>query len=326
MIWKRDSPSDHPVCWWLFFWLLALSVSGALAQEGRDRLTVLVEECIDRQFTAEAITSLDRALAAPCPSLQKTLHSSEFNLWIQPHSGSATTLGQLLDLRYLTQESAAADGSRRELDYAKVDAILADTLIRREQVEEPGWWKRFLTWLREKAREEDGVEWSWLENLAESLTPSERTGKFIVYGSLATIVLLAMGILINEIRAIGGFNGRRRKAEHPVKGAESAPGPAHWSLETIRRLSPQQQPTALLNHCIDRLIDAGLLPDARSRTNRELGSYLSAQQHSLGMAFARLAEHAERTLYGDKKADAGEVEACYRDAHALIQAQKPDTA
>ncbi len=320
---RIDASMPWQVAGGLALWLLMLPVIAGQSEAPSERqLYELFDDCISRQVRAVSAPGFDRPLdlEITCPSLGGALGESPLGKWIRPTPGGDMTLDQLVDLRHLVARMSPPEETNWTLNYSGLDALLAQTLVRKEGGDELGWWDRFLAWLEGLIREQDDADVRWLLRLLQALTPSAETAKFILYGSLVTLVLVAVGIVFNELRAAGIVKVFRQRSHRRVsmESADTGAGASVLSPQGIRRLALVQQPAALLKLCIDQLICEHRLPDDKSLTNREFCLYLRSQHHEIAVRFTKLADYAERSVYGGGKVDQSIVDQRYSDADALL--------
>jgi len=295
-------------------WLLSAWTAPGWADE---RLPALLDACLEAQYAGAASPAPEQPLSPPCPALQAALRHSPAATWLRPLPAVEMTFGQLRDLHYLLA-GRSTDGEW-VLDETRLDTILEATLIPRQTEEAMSWWDGLLAWLKDKLADENDTDLRWLERLVASLEISERTSRVIFYTALAIIVLLALAIVLNELYV--AKVGLRRRQRTPGGAAVLAPAqPVPAPFDHIRHLPLQQQPAALLNHCIAALVAAQRLPDERSRTDRELTQYLRRHHQALATPFSQLSDCVEKTRFGGQPATAAMAERCFQTAAALRNA------
>lgn len=196
------------------------------------------------------------------------------------------------------------------------EAIGSDTLgavldsLRKPPVPEQSlsWYERFKRWLREifEQKEARSGQESWLSRWLEEHPLPEGVRSVLFYGAVALVVLLALGIIINEVRTAA--RGRRRETAASVgKGAEvtGEMTPAAFDVE-----AGGERPSALLRLLIATLVKTGRLTGAQSLTHRELARRARFDDSSQRESFQKIAQLAERETFSGKELasdDLGEV-------------------
>lgn len=307
----------------VFLWLAAAPAWPGLDELSAEReLYAILDGCIEQEFQEGVTWNADKngSQLVVCQGLESAMRQSRLSQAIQPLAGDTLEFEQLLDLGLLVEGMLVSGTRQWQLEYSELEAILAATLIVKDESENLGWWDHFLAWLKEKLRGQDTVDLDWLEEVLRWLTPSPETAEFIWYGTLITIALVAFAIAFNEIRIAGGlkrfprWRNRQAKATLP---ASTLRDPA-VVLAEARRLSPHKQPAALLMLCISMLINRNRLPETKSSTNRELSAYLRARGDESVTQFNQLVGHAERSVYGGRNVTMAQVEECFSHAQTLL--------
>ncbi|MGD9000477.1 MAG: hypothetical protein PVF75_08690 [Granulosicoccaceae bacterium] len=310
---------------------LTLLLGGLLASlwlssaQAGDNTTLLdsLDSCIESRFTdSEAVAINDSfELDSECPALARQYPSHTWLQQLQPGLGNETSLNQLLDIRaLLLQQQQLAQRSRRSIDRNYLQGLRAG-LEFNSAAEEPGLWQRFINWLKEKYRDEEDEENNidWLLDLLEGKSLPDWLGKVILYVSIAVIIILALFIVINEIRAARRPGARRRRLQRQQGGrwAEDLPVLESLNWDQIGRLPAGQQPAAILRFVIDYFIDQGWLSDNRSRTNREMWRELRATHKTAATAFNSAINLSEQAIYGDHHLSQGQLRELYATAQRL---------
>lgn len=242
--------------------LMACGTAPAAAED----LIAAIDSCIH---------SLDPSLdvgyervAQRCPELPRSLASSRYAAWLPADwnkPDNQLSVGGLVELRRLLTrpDSPVAVRAPRVTQLA---AVLNG--LHRDDTARLGWWARFKQWLRDVFTPQPAVEKrSWLERLIGSIELSQSVSRVIVWGALSLVVLLAAGIVANELR-VAGWRARQRPG-----GAQSAHAAGERSaptLDEVERAAPAEQPHLLLQLIIERLREQQRLPPARALTLSEL--------------------------------------------------------
>lgn len=192
------------------------------------------------------------------------------------------------------------------LDAGRVAAILASL---EAPPRKASWWERFNRWLESWLGRagEDADAPEWLAKLLGGIPPW--AAKLVFWLVLGALVAGLAAIAVIELRAAGVL---RRQQPRP---AAAAPGAARETareapdLAFIGRLPARDQPAALLQWAIRRLVARRILPADRSLTNGELAAVLRTHAPAELPLFQRLACAAEAAVYGARAPAADEVRA-----------------
>lgn len=245
---------------------LLLMACGTAPVAGEDVIAA-IDSCIH---------SLDPSLdvgyervAERCPEVPRSLASSPYAAWLPPdwnRPDNALSIGGLVELRrLLTRPDAPA--AVRAPRVAQLAAVLSG--LHPKDAAKLGWWARFKQWLRDLFTPQPEIkERSWLERLIGSIDLSQSVARAIVWGALLLLVLLAGGILMNELRVAGWWRARQRAGSgqpaHDLRGSRVS------TLDDLERAAAAEQPHLLLLLIIERLHEQQRLPAARALTLSEL--------------------------------------------------------
>ncbi len=134
---------------------------------------------------------------------------------------------------------------------------------------------------------------SWLSRWLDEHPLPEVVRWGLIYGSIALVVLLALAIIINEVRTAA--RGRRHKSAAEAAGAVDLPGtagPAALELD-----AGGERPSALLRMLIATLVKTGRLNGAQSLTHRELTKRARFDDSTQRESFQKIAQLAEREVF-----------------------------
>lgn len=211
-----------------------------------------------------------------------------------------------LDEQTWAQEAAQTLPPARKLDPQRVAAILATIEPPRPQA--ASWWERFVQWLERYARQNEGS--NWLADLLRDVEPWVFTNIFLAI--LAMLVIALGALIIVELRAAGVGKARRRQTVAGARPAAASPR-VELGLADIAALPLREQPPALLQWAIARLVERQVLPADASLTNGELLAVLRARAPDELPTFRRLTRVAEAAAYGA-------IEPAEDDARELLAA------
>lgn len=132
----------------------------------------------------------------------------------------------------------------------------------------------------------------WLIRWLNEHRMPEIVSSILTYGVMAIVVALAALIVINEVRAAGPR--RRRK-----RAATAAGGEAQLVLaDAPEPIGSGERPSALLRMLIATLVKTGRVQGAHALTHRELTRRARFDDSSQRDSFQKLAQVAEREVFG----------------------------
>jgi hypothetical protein len=185
---------------------------------------------------------------------------------------------------------------RTSVDMTVLRGVLAE--LERPPEPAPSWWelawRRLLQWLRDHEQDES----RWFENIAIG----ESLANTLLYGSIALLVILALGIVAVELRhGLAGRRGAVRSGWHDL-GPQAAAPP---DFEDLASLPLREQPRMLLRIVLARLEAADVLRLRSSATHRHITAAVSGLQQA--EAIALISAAAERAIFGNWHPTAGEI-------------------
>jgi len=273
----------------------------------------LIDACVQNSPDDDDTTGI-KDLEAACPGLGAALDELGVGPLLSPSAQKGLTRESLTRLVELATPRPA--GTRAELHRESLERILP-TLQR--AAEAPSWWSRLKAWLRSlmggKPNEPGS---SWLEKWLTGWTIPEAVASVLFFTLAGLVIALALGIIVNELRAAGVFGGRPAAA----RGSPDEAG----ALFPVRSLAdvagaPLERRAALMFELlVNRLSASGRLGAVRDRTHREIRSLAPFAGAADGERFGRLAAVAEEQLFSSRAVDAVRVQAALTDGEALIGA------
>lgn len=242
--------------------------------------TELSQACLDRLIDSDGETG---SLASECPEVREALRSDP---WGELLADAPETLSpwSLIEL------SAMAEYYRDPVEGATVNPAELDaalqTLPEADAREPLSLWERVLEWLRNLLGADDGdPAWFGIPDL------SPTTLVWLWYTVVVAIVLLALAVVVNEIRQ----QTRRRAGGEGAGSARHSDG-APVSTRGLRAGGPREQLAELFRTIVERLQSLGAVPVRPSLTHREVAAArLPPNQRS---AVRELSGAAERAVYG----------------------------
>jgi hypothetical protein len=275
-------------------WLLA--APAVFAQEDRSARQVL-DECIEA--TAPDVIGLS-ALEEKCPGLEQALTDLGLAAFIADWQRDSIGVYGLMSLRSVADRYSEPPAAR-EVQVESLQPIL-DQLKEPVQAEQaPTWLERFRRWLRNLMGKKDADTDSWLSRWLDGYTLSETAQKILVYGSLILVVLLAVAVIVNEVRV--ARKHRRKKDRMEASGVAGVTALAARSLD-LDAAARSERPSILLQMLVATLVKSGRLQAERSLTHRELTVRARFDDASQRESFRRVAQLAERIVYGGDEAPA----------------------
>ena len=302
--------------------LLALLLLGAGAVHARepDALAAL-DECA-AQLDPSVDVGYER-VAARCPGLTATLEHSAWAPWLPAGWKAPHNLLNAEGLRALhaalVRESAAAPGSLT-LHPEQVRSVL--DRIRQPEHAGEGWWAQVKRWLRALFTPQPQGDNGWLRRLLGDVSIDRAVLRLIAALAIAFLVLLAVAVVVNELRVAGLLRRRPGRATPGYSGrvAGGAPG-----LPDIDGAEPRAQPALLLERIAARLVAQERLPPARAFTVREVLRRVQLRDAGERVRLGELAAVSERLRYDTGEVAAPVLEAAVRGGRELLAALEPAT-
>lgn len=277
-------------------WLLA--APAVFAQEDRSARQVL-DECIE-SVEADVVGMV--ALEEQCPGLEQALVELGLDPFISEEQWDRIGAYGLITLRTVADRYSEPPPART-VQADSLDSIL-DELKQPARVEQPlTWFERFKRWLRNLMGQQESATDSWLSRWFEEHSLSETAQNILFYGALTVVLALAAAVIINEVRV--ARKGRRKRDRTGASGAsavfDDALAVRSLDLDAAAR---SERPSILLKMLIATLVKTGRLQAERSLTHRELIGCAKFDDSSQRESFRRVAQLAERVVYGGDEAPA----------------------
>lgn len=278
------------------FWLLAAPV--VFAQEERSARQVL-DDCIES--VADDVIGMP-ALEAQCPGLEQALVELDLAPFVSDREWHTIGVYGLMTL----QSVAARYSEPPPPQTAQVESLrsILNELRQPVQAERaPSWLERFQRWLRELMARQESAKDSWWSRWVDGYSLTETGRAIVFYGALALVLLLAAAVIVNEVRV--ARKGRRKRLRAGMSGdaefAADVSGADSFDLEGVAR---SERPSLLLRMLVATLVKTGRLQAERSLTHRELTARARFDDVSQRQSFQRVAQLAERVVYGGDEAPA----------------------
>jgi hypothetical protein len=295
--------------------LLAFAV---LSQaQAHDSPTATIDACLTRLDPRT-----DRGYArivARCPELPAALADSAAAAWLPPdwnRGDNELSAAGLAELRQLLAQPA---GPRRTPPQVRTLAGVLGSVVQSEEAPR-SLWERFKDWLRHllTPQESTAPQDSWLARFLQ-LNLSEKTATFISWSLLAATVLLALGIVVNELRLAGVLRSRERATPEGTPAARGVVGP----LSEVAAAPALEQPRLLLELIARRLAEQDRLPPARALTTRELTQRARLPDEAARSDLEQLAAVCERVRFSADAVAPGVLAAARATGERLLQLLAP---
>ena len=298
----------------IVFVLWLLVAPAVFAQEDRSARQVL-DDCIES--VADDVIGMV-ALEEQCPGLEQSLVDLGLDPFIPEWQWDTIGVYGLITVRTVADRYREPP-SERTLQADSLQSIL-DELKQPARAEQPlTWFERFKRWLRELMGQQDSGSESWLNRWFEEHNLSETAQDILFYGALTVVLVLAAAVIVNEVRV--ARKGRRKKDRVGAAGSAAISGDAlaagSLDLEAAAR---SERPSILLQMLVATLVKSGRLQAERSLTHRELIGRAKFDDSSQRESFGRVAQLAERIVYGgdDAPAELDEVVQAGRALHSQL--------
>lgn len=287
--------------------LMLLSIAPAAWSQvaGRDDASAgdVIGNCAETADEEAGIAELEAA----CPGLTRALEESGYLPLLTPAQHDGLSAYDLAGLQQLLERYRQPPATKAAPDTAALGPILAS--LREQKAERPlTWFERFRKWLREllerQQQQADSQLLRWLENLKIPATVST----VILYASVALILVLALVVIVSELRAAGVLRGRRSAKRAGAAGQMSDAAIASVNLADLDAAPPEDRAPLLLRMLVSTLASNGRLRADRSLTHRELGVRAMFDNGEQRACFQRVADLAERVVYGSGTIPPDELE------------------
>jgi hypothetical protein len=284
------------------------SAAGAVIAPG-DQIAACIEDASGDEVGLAALES-------SCPGIGQALTQSGYADFIsesgteQLNSYGLADLEQIADrYRQSPREPAA--------DVAALAPVLS-TIEEELRVDRPlTLFERFERWLNGLLQRSQQDEDSWLGRWLRGFDVPERITRPILYGAIVLVILIAVAVIVNELRAAGVF---RRGGRRSVATPGTVTGTGHASatmLADLDRVPAAERPALLLRMLVNTLVHTGRLRTEKSLTHRELGERAAFDATTQRQSFNRVASLSERILYSNREVSAEEIDVVVTEGRTL---------
>ena len=295
------------------------SQATADAPAGENRALEVLYACSDS--VDQEVTGFPDMETA-CPGVEQAIADAGYSPFVSDSQRAELTGDSIFDLHSLAERyETPPRESTKSPDPASLSTIL-ESLQKDEQVEAPlTWFQKLTRWFRERVTRQQGDD-SWLARWLEGVQIKPSIAEMIVYASILTIIVLALAVLVNELRVAGVF--RRQPAGSKRKGRSASASPdASATFIDLDHAAPADRPSILLRMLVAALVRNGRLAAERSLTHRELTVRAAFDDEAHRKSFHNVAMLAERAVYGGALSapDADPIIAAGRELHASLSAR-----
>lgn len=258
-------------------WAVAPAGPGSVARldaVGAASALEAIDACVQR-LNPDVDVGYDR-IVVRCPMLARRLEDAGVAVWLPrdwQRPGNDLSIGGLRALRELLLHElppAPFEGGHGP-GIQPVPEILAS--LRRADVEHSGWWARSRAWLRTVFAGGDAAgEEGWLGRMMGQSGVRQAVLELVSYGALALVVVLAVGIVVNEMW-VGGIwrgRGRRRRGDGLTGGSGGSGDGVRLDWAGVLDAPAGQRLGLLLELIVRRLNEGEGVRLARGLTAREL--------------------------------------------------------
>lgn len=263
----------------------------------------IVARCIESDATE---TYGLENLETPCPGIEHALVEQGYSPFLSERQLDELSIYGLSDLRQLADryvERPAPGG----ISTGSLAPILESLDAERRAGQPPTLFERFKRWLRETFGKRQDPSDSWLGRWLENIDVPETVTRVVVYGLIALVTILALAVLINELRVAGILGSKEIERKPSAVAGDAAQATKESTLADLDATPPAQRPSALLRILVATLVKRGRLRAERSLTHRELVTRVSlddAQRESFG----QVSKLSERTVYGNARVSPDEMD------------------
>lgn len=271
----------------------------------------IIASCAETKVEDPGLTALE----AVCPGLIEALEESSYLPFIPAQERDELYPYHLADLQAVA-DWYAREPTAGEIDPAALEPVLE--AMRKEETARPlTWFERFKRWLRAMLARQQGDSESLLSRWLEQFTIPANVRDAIAYTSIILIVVLAIGVIINELRVAGVF---RQGGAAPGRRAVGADGSLIIDATDadLDSVPPDARVPLLLRMLVSTLVKSGRLRAERALTHSELGLRATFDDTEQRECFRRVALLAERAVYGADEMRPEEFEPVVTAGRALI--------
>ena len=276
-----------------------------------------IDNCTPRLDT-QLDVGYDR-IAVRCPDLASALERSGVEQWLPQgwkEIRNNLSAGSLTELRSLIDRELAAHATERKPRVEKLNEVL--TGLGDPRRVSNGTWLRFKRWVRELLERRDREDHEdWFDRMVRRAGLSDAIGEVVTYVALGAMVVLALIVVLNELKA-AGLLGRRARAATEENDADLATARPAPTVGEIERAPLIERPRLLLELIASKLTAIRRLPPANAMTVRELSHAVNLEATQDRERLASLASTAERARYAEDGVAPDALESAYLRGRELL--------
>lgn len=290
--------------------LLLLTAPAVFAQEDESARQVL-DDCASS--LADDVIGID-AIEEVCPGLEDALTDLGLAPFIAEWQWETIGVSGLRNLQRV-DERYRDPPEARQVTVDSLHSVL-DSLQKPVQAEQSlSWFQRFQRWLRNALNKQGAESDPWLTRWLEEHQMSELARTIMFYGAVILVVVLAIIVIVNEVRVARKARGAKRNdANSEAIKPHAAMVADATDLDTAAR---GDRPSIVLRMLVATLVKTGRLHAARSLTHSELTTRARFDDSTQRERFQRVAQLAERIVYGGDSATATDLEQIVREGRTL---------
>jgi hypothetical protein len=232
-----------------------------------------------------------------CPNIAHSLAALGLDRQIEVDANQKPNLQVLEDIDALARRYAGSPAARVPSTAAL--ASIAEGVNGKKTEPQRTWWDRFKDWVQQWFSDHAPSDKGWLDAWLKRLGKSQQLLNVLFYLCMGLVVVAALGLIINELRAANWLRNRRQNA--PDSSGMHLQIPADFDAAQARSGIAQ-----LLGFLVVSLVATGRLRAERTLTHRELvkrSVFDNDEQHRV---FASVALGAEALMYGARGPDTSE--------------------
>jgi hypothetical protein len=251
----------------------------------------VIASCAESTVDEPGLEALEEA----CPGLTEALEASGYLPFISSEKRDELQPDELGELQQVADRYAEPPADA-EVGLASLESVL-ETMRKEEDARPLTWFERFKRWLRTMLSRQQQDRDSALARWFREFSIPETVRLVILYSSIILIILLAIAVIINELRVAGFFRRGAAPPGHRVVGTDGALIIDATDAD-LDAASAEARVPLLLRMLVSTLVKSGRLRAERALTHSELGLRATFDDTEQRECFRRVALLAERIVYG----------------------------
>lgn len=289
----------HPTC--------ASSLADDIYLSEADHLFSLLDDCIDEavEFTeTEDEPGCDCTIEIQqfCEPFYESYHSSSLKNLLTPSNINSST-DSLLDLHRLLDNFDQRPVQQYQVSRAKLNQVIENIYVPQPETGKlQGWWDILVEWFKNMYLEGEKLDTSWLHDLISQLQMEPETWVFISYALVALIILLALAIVINELRLSNVkflFSSKQSLHLNHIVDSDISRLKHQYDWNSLDNMDTKNQILYLWNMVLSHLQKKTGIKLNEALTNREIIRSVKATSPQQAQPVSKLSMLNEAVLYGD---------------------------